>query len=103
MTAFENFFKSLKKILEINELFEIWPNFEPDYDKREYASTNLRGLGDTLLLNCGKCDGPSDMRNSKCKFCVEERTKIAQIKYEQTLGRSIEKWPTIILCRIHTE
>jgi len=103
MTSFEHYFESLKKALGRNDIYNTWPDFEPEYDEREYAWTNLRGLGETLLLNCGQCDGPSDMKHERCKSCVDGRKEIAKKTYEKTLGRQIEKWPTVILCRIHTE
>ncbi len=103
MTTFEHYFSSLKRALGRDDLYSIWPDFEPEYDEREYAWTNLRGLGETLLLNCGQCDGPSDMRHTQCKACADKRKEIAKKTYQKTVGRPIEKWPTIILCRIHTE
>jgi len=103
LTSFENYFASLKKILGREDLYNIWPDFEPEYDEREFAWTNLKGLGETLLLNCGQCDGPSDMRHERCKTCVKHREELAKKVYNQVVGRQIEKWPTIILCRIHTE
>ena len=103
MTAFEHYFTSLKKALERSDLYEVWPDFESDYDEREYAWANLRGLGETLLLNCGQCDGPSDVRHERCRGCVERRRQIAKEAYKKAIGRSIDKWPTIILCRILME
>lgn len=103
LTSFENYFASLKKILGREDLYEIWPEFEPEYDEREFAWTNLKGLGETLLLNCGQCDGPCDMRHEKCRLCVNRREEIAKNTYRRVVGRPIEKWSTIILCRIHTE
>jgi hypothetical protein len=103
LTAFEHYFKSLKNVLEQNDIYDIWPDFEPEYDKREYAWTHLRGLEETLLLNCGKCDGPSDMRHEKCKDCVNQRKEIAKKTYEKSLGQPRGKWSTTILCRIHME
>lgn len=103
MTAFEQYFESLKKILGRDDLYDIWPDFEPEYDEREYAWTTLRGLGESLLLNCGQCDGPSDMRHSRCRACVERRKEIARKTYEKVMGRPIEKWNAVILCRIHIE
>ncbi len=103
MTAFERYFDSLKKALDRKDLFPIWPDFEPEYDEREYAWTNLRGLGETLLLNCGQCDGPSDMRHERCRSCVDRRRDVAKKTYQKAIGRPIEKWPTIILSRIHME
>jgi hypothetical protein len=103
MTVFEHYFSSLKKILGKEDLYDIWPEFEPEYDEREYAWTNLKGLGETLLLNCGQCDGPSDMRHVRCKSCSDKRREIAKDTYKKTFGHQIDKWDTIILCRIHTE
>jgi len=103
VTAFEYYFTSLKKVLGRNEFYDIWPDFEPEYDEREYAWTDLKGLGETLLLNCGKCDGPSDMRHGRCKTCVDVRKEIAKKTYKKAVGRPIDKWQTVILCRIHTE
>ena len=73
MTSFESYFKSLKKAIKKNDVYDIWPDFEPNYDRREYAWTDLRGLGEALLLNCSQCDGPSDMRHKRCKSCVDVR------------------------------
>jgi len=103
LTTFEHYFASLKKALGQNDLYDLWPDFEPEFDEREYAWTDLRGLGETLLLNCGKCDGPSDMRHGRCKVCVGKRKEIAKETYAKTTGRQMGKWPTTILCRIHTE
>ncbi|MEM2112469.1 MAG: hypothetical protein QXX08_11440 [Candidatus Bathyarchaeia archaeon] len=101
MTAFEHYFESLKKALGQNEIYGIWPDFEPEYDEREYAWANLKGLGESLLLNCGQCDGPSDMRHERCKSCVGKRDEIAKKTYERSFGRPIKEWSAIILCRIH--
>lgn len=103
MTSFEHYFEALKKALGREDLYDIWPDFEPDFDEREYAWTTLRGLGESLLLNCGRCDGPSDMRHSKCRTCVEKRKEIARRTYEKVMGHPIEKWNAVILCRIHIE
>jgi len=103
MTTFEYYFSSLKKALGREDLYNIWPDFEPQYDEREYAWTELKGLGETLLLNCGQCDGPSDMRHEKCKVCVDKRKEVAKKAYKKITGRQIDKWPTTILCRVHTE
>jgi len=102
MTAFEHYFEALKKALGRGEVYDIWPDFEPQYDEREYAWAALRGLGETLLLNCGQCDGPSDLRHERCVSCVEKRKETAKAAYRKFTGRAMEKWPTTILCRIHT-
>ncbi|RJS77991.1 hypothetical protein CW707_03110 [Candidatus Bathyarchaeota archaeon] len=103
VTCFENYFYALKKALGNETVYDVWPDFEPQYDEQEYAWTTLRGLGEVLLLNCGVCDGPSDLRHARCKECVNKRTKIANEAYQKAVGRSKEKWSTIFLCRIHTE
>ena len=103
MTCFERFFASLKKALGRADLFDIWPDFTPEYDEKEFAWTTLRGLGEVLLLNCGVCDGPSDLRHIKCKECVEKRSQIAKEAYQKATGRPKENWHAIILCRIYTE
>ncbi len=103
MTCFERFFDSLKKALDRADLFDIWPDFTPEYDEKEFAWTTLRGLGEVLLLNCGVCDGPSDLRHIKCKECVEKRSQIAKEAYQKATGRPKENWHAIILCRIYTE
>lgn len=103
MTAFEHYFEALKKVLGLESLYEVWPDFEPECDEREFAWATLRGLGEVLLLNCGICDGPSDMRHSRCKNCAENRSQIAKEAYQKSTGRPKEKWSTIILCRIHSE
>lgn len=103
LTAFENYFKALKKVLGDEAVYDVWPDFEPQYDELEYAWATLRGLGEVLMLNCGVCDGPSDLRHIHCRECVEKRSKKAQEAYQKATGRSKEKWPTIFLCRIHTE
>lgn len=103
MTSFEKYFNALKKALGTETTYDIWPDFEPQYDEQEYAWTTLRGLGEALILNCGVCDGPSDLRHARCKECVEKRSKSAKDAYQKATGYSKEKWPTLFLCRIHTE
>ncbi len=103
MTAFENYFSSLKKVLENEAIYGIWPDFEPQYDEHEYAWPTIRGLGEVLVLNCGVCDGPSDLRHPRCRECVEKRGKKAKEAYQRVTGRPKAKWSTLFLCRIHTE
>ena len=103
MTCFEKFFNSLKKALGKEDLFDVWPDFTPEYDEKEFAWTTLRGLGEVLLLNCGVCDGPSDLRHIKCKECADKRSKMAKEAYQKATGRPKENWHAIILCRIYTE
>jgi hypothetical protein len=102
LTSFENFFNSLKTALMKPRLYDIWPDFEPVYDENEYSWTTLRGLEETLLLNCGECDGPSDMRHRNCQDCVRKRSGIASKAYSTSTGKDMEKWPTVMLCRIHS-
>ena len=102
MTSFESFFNALKKALMKPKLYDIWPDFEPVYDENEYSWTTLRRLEETLLLNCGECDGPSDMRHSRCDECVRKRSDVASKAYSASTGKAIEKWPTVMLCRIHS-
>lgn len=103
MTAFETYFAALKKVTGTEDAYDLWPDFEPQYEETEYAWTNLRGLGEILVLNCGVCDGPSDLRHQSCKACVDKRGKTAKEAYEKVTGRSKDKWSTMFLCRIQTE
>ena len=103
MTAFENYFNALKKILGDENIYDVWPDFEPQYDEQEYAWSTLRSLGEVLILNCGVCDGPSNLRHMCCKECVDKRSKTAIEAYQKSTGHSKEKWDTLFLCRIHTE
>ena len=68
----------MKKALGKEDLFDVWPDFTPEYDEKEFAWTTLRGLGEVLLLNCGVCDGPSDLRHIKCKECADKRSQMAK-------------------------
>jgi len=92
LTAFENYFNALKKLLENDDVYEIWPDFEPQFDEREYSWATLQGLGEVLMSNCGICDGPSDLRHFQCKDCVEGRSKLAKEAYQKATGRSRDKW-----------
>jgi len=103
LTCFERFFEALKKALAREDLYEIWPDFTPEYDEKEFAWTTLRGLGEVLILNCGTCDGPSDLRHPRCKECADKRSQTAKEAYQKATGRPKEKWPVIILGRIYTE
>ena len=102
MTSFERFFFALKKVLNKSDVFEIWPDFEPQFEEQEYAWTTLRSLGEILLLNCGSCDGPSDTRHIKCKECADHRSQIALQAYQKATSRPKQKWNIIILCRIYS-
>ena len=102
MTAFENYFDALKKVLGNPNLYEIWPDFEPVCDESEYSWTTLRGLGEVLLLNCGECDGPSDLKHPRCDTCTKKRANIALESYTRATGKEKKSWTTIMLCRIHS-
>jgi hypothetical protein len=101
MTCFEHYFAAMKKALDKDDLYEIWPDFCPQYDEYEYAWTSIRGLGEALLLNCGPCEGPSDLRHIQCKSCVEKRGSVAKGAFQKATGQQKDNWSTIILCRIH--
>jgi hypothetical protein len=103
LTAFESYFGALKKLLGNEGVYDLWPDFEPLYDEGEYTWTTLPGLGEVLMLNCGICDGPSDLRHIHCRECLEKRGRNAREAYQRATGRAKEKWATLFLCRIHTE
>ena len=100
MVSFETFFEALKKALGRPDLFEVWPDFEPVYDGEEYSWADLRGLGTTLILNCGSCDGPCEPRHPRCDACMIERSRKAAEAYIAYTGKE-RGWDTKILCRIH--
>jgi len=101
MTSFEHHFSALKKALNESDLYDVWPDFNPQYDEYEYAWTTIRGLGEALLLNCAQCDGPSDMRHTQCKSCVEKRSSTARDAFQKATSQPKETSLTVILCRIH--
>lgn len=103
MTSFEHFFGSLKQALGRNDLYDIWPDFEPQYNEQEFMWTTITGLGEVLLLNCRQCDGPSDLRHNQCISCVDKRQEIARNAYQKRRSKEKQKWETLILCRIHTD
>jgi hypothetical protein len=103
LTAFENYFNALKKILGDENIYDVWPDFEPQYDEQEYAWATLRSLGEVLILNCGICDGPSSLKHIRCKECADRRSKIAIEAYPKSTSHLKEKRGTLFLCRIHTE
>ena len=37
-----------------------------------------------------------------CEECVKKRSGIASEAYMSSTGRDLEKWPTVMLCRIHS-
>jgi len=101
MTSFEHHFSALKRALGENDLYDVWPDFTPQYDEYEYAWTTIRGLGEALLLNCGQCDGPSDLRHAQCKNCAEKRSLIAKDAFQKATSRLKDTSSAIILCRIY--
>lgn len=101
MTAFEHYFEALKRALGRADVYDVWPDFEPRFDEREYAWITLQELGQALLLNCCQCDGPSDLRHGRCQYCTQKREQIAREAYEKATGRPKHKWNTIVLCRFH--
>ena len=103
MTSFEHFFYAIKKALGRDDLFDLWPDFEPVYFDNEYTWTTLYGLGEVLILNCGKCEGPSDLRHKQCKICTEKRSQFAKEDFLRSTGHRKTEWKTILLCRIHKE
>jgi hypothetical protein len=76
MTAFEGFFKELKRTLE-DQSYEIWPDFTPERDLEEFSIIKIKSLGNVLILNCATCDGPSDLRHPTCTDCVKARREYA--------------------------
>jgi len=103
VTAFEHYFEAMKKALGRADIYDVWPDFELQYDEQEYAWTTLRGLGEVLLFNCGQCDGPSDLRHVRCQQCSEKREHIAREAYQKATGRPKQQWKTIVLCRFHAK
>ena len=77
MTAFEQFFKSLKHELDRDTLYDIWPDFTPAYDIDEFSYITTPQLGTIMLLNCAACEGPSDLRHPNCLVCVTKRNRYA--------------------------
>jgi len=96
LTSFERFFKSLKYWLNTPNAYDRWPDFESSFDSKEYLFIELKGEK-ALVLNCGDCEGPSDIFNSICDKCIEFRTKYAEreTKFEPNI------WQHLILARIY--
>jgi hypothetical protein len=61
------------------------------------------GIGEVLVLTYGVCDDPFSLKHVRCKECVDRRVKIATEAHQRAIGCSKERWPTLFLCRIHTE
>lgn len=98
MTCFERFFSSLKYWLNLPKAYDRWPDFEPSFDSEEYLFLELKNEK-ALLLNCGDCDGPSDVSHPICEKCVEFRIKFA----ERETKHIHDAWHHIILARIYTK
>ncbi|MHA1596262.1 MAG: hypothetical protein ACTSVF_03910 [Candidatus Asgardarchaeia archaeon] len=90
MTAFEKFFKAIREIIGLNS-DKIWPDFEPSYQD-DYIVMDVRGIN-TLIINCGKCDGPSDPRSDECKKCIS--------KYARNLDLKNNMVDAVMLTRIY--
>jgi len=87
-----------------NEIVDLWPSFEPDYDANEFSWTKLRGgLGQVLLLSCGTedggCNGPMDFNHRTCENCVKKRVNLAKEYCLRKMGENLS-WDSIFLCRI---
>ncbi|MCP8318171.1 MAG: hypothetical protein H3Z51_15130 [archaeon] len=98
MTSFERFFTSLKYWLEIPKAYDRWPDFEASFDSEEYLLIELKNER-ALLLNCGDCDGPSDVSHPNCEKCIDFRTKFA----ERETKCDPNMWRHLILARIYTK
>ncbi len=98
MPSFERFFTSLKYWLDLPKAYDQWPDFEASFDSEEYLLIELKSEK-ALLLNCGDCDGPSDVSHHTCKKCVEFRSKFAESKTKFKPNM----WRHLILARIYTK
>jgi len=98
LTSFEHLFRSIKYWLDIPKAYDKWPNFEASFDSKEYLFIELKSEK-ALLLNCGDCDGPSDVSHSTCEKCIEFRTKFA----ERDIKSEHKMWKHLILARIYTK
>ncbi len=94
LTAFEDFFKKLGLILNIQKT-STWPTF-PNTPVTDYTITNIKNLGTVLVINCNECDGPSDLRHTICKQCV--RSVRERVEREE----SVIPPKKIVLTRIFT-
>jgi len=60
MTSFEKIFVRLKEVLEERNLYDIWPDFESEFDENEYFRIEIGGLP-VLMLHCASCEGPHSL------------------------------------------
>ncbi|MEM3383561.1 MAG: hypothetical protein QXL52_02510 [Nitrososphaerales archaeon] len=97
MTCFERFFLSLKYWLNLPKAYDRWPDFESSFDSEEYLFLELKNEK-ALLLNCGDCDGPSDILHPTCEKCVEFR-----VKYAEREKNAPDSWHHLILARIYSK
>jgi len=61
VTSFERLFKRLKEVLEAPDLYEVWPDFKPEYDEEEFLQAEIGGFN-VLLLHCASCEGPHSLK-----------------------------------------
>ncbi|OYT66614.1 hypothetical protein B6U74_00275 [Candidatus Bathyarchaeota archaeon ex4484_205] len=102
MTCFENLFLAIKKILKLEGSYDIWPDFVPRYEFDEFTIATVKGVGNVLILNCGNCDGPSDVRHHICRDCVKKRVSYAFDVYTHKIGVKKRPWNVILLSRTVT-
>ncbi len=95
MTSFECIFKKLKDVLNDPYLYDIWPDFSPEYDEEEFLQAKIGDLP-VIMLHCASCEGPSDPRHPTCKKCVNSRVK----KAEESLYPE-KRWVAVALFRMY--
>ncbi len=95
MTSFEYMFRKLKDVLGDPHLYEIWPDFSPEYDEEEFLQAKI-GEHPVIMFHCASCEGPLDPRHSTCRQCIQFRLK----KAEESLYPE-KKWVAVVLFRMH--
>ncbi len=98
MTSFEHFFRKLSEIVDFEGY--PWPKFLRE-SPEDFTWVTLDGIGDSLILNCGTCDGPSDPRHPICRECIKKRMSTARKAYEKEYGKPIKKWRIVMLARVY--
>ncbi|MEM2133384.1 MAG: hypothetical protein Q6366_016705 [Candidatus Freyarchaeota archaeon] len=58
MTSFEKLFTRLKEVLEDQDLYGIWPDFESKFDENEYFRIEIGENLPVLMIHCASCEGP---------------------------------------------
>jgi hypothetical protein len=58
LTSFEKLFTRLKEVLEDQNLYEIWPDFESKFDENEYFRIEIGENLPVLMIHCASCEGP---------------------------------------------